>query len=96
MKTQEQHKFSDSEKELLKTFEEFEDVLEQSIKELDPVFLVRYAIKLAKSFHNFYSLNRVFSDDKAIESLRIKIVQKTQSLMKTILSLLDVSYPSIM
>ena len=96
IETHEQHNFTDSEKELLKTFEEFEDVLEQSIKELDPVFLVRYAIKLAKSFHNFYSLNRVFNDNKAIENLRIKIVQKTQNFMKTILNLLSVSHPSVM
>ena len=56
----------------------------------------RYALELARTFHNFYEKCRVISKDKELTSARLALVNATQIVLKNTLDLLNIDAPKKM
>ncbi len=86
----------DAELSLMRKLSEFADVVEIAASDLTPHRLTRYAEDLAATFHQFYTVCRVMSDDPALTSARLYVVDATRSALETVLRLLGVSAPERM
>ena len=65
-------------------------------RDLAPNKLTRYAEDLAATFHQFYTVCRVVSDDEALTAGRLYAVDATRIALATVLGLLGVSAPERM
>ncbi len=82
------------ERELLRLFLYFEEIVEQSGKELKTNILTEYLLDLAKAFNLFYQKYPVLKSKK--ESFRLKLVEKTGEILKEGLNLLGIEAPEKM
>ena len=82
---------------LVKTLEEFEDIVEAVSKNYTPHLLTIYASKLAATFHSFYAKVRVVNeDDNDLTQARLALLNATHITLRNVLSLLGVSAPKKM
>lgn len=81
---------------LIRKLAEFPEVVEQAADMLAPHKLPHYAEDLAASFHQFYTLCRVVSDDAALTAARIALVDATRQTLERVLALVGVSAPERM
>ncbi|MBI4489802.1 MAG: arginine--tRNA ligase [Deltaproteobacteria bacterium] len=79
--------------ELIKRVVQFTEVVEESVKELEPHRLVFYLLELAGEFHRYYNRFRVISDDAALTRARLFLVRSVQRVIRRGLSLLGVEAP---
>ena len=82
------------EKELMKKFLEFEEVLNRTARQLKPNLLCNYAFELATAFSKFYENCKVIGSYE--ESFRLKLVEKTKKILETCLNLLGIEVPEKM
>ena len=87
---------SEPELTLMRKLAEFPEVVERAAAELAPYRLARYAEDLAASFHQFYTLCRVVSEDEALTTARLFAVDATRIVLQRALGLLGVSAPQRM
>ena len=82
---------------LIKTLEEFEDIVEAVSKNYAPHLLTIFASKLASTFHSFYAKVRVVNeDDIPLTQARLALLNATHITLRNVLSLLGVSAPEKM
>ncbi|MEO0185448.1 MAG: arginine--tRNA ligase [candidate division WOR-3 bacterium] len=81
---------------LMKYILRFEELIEDSIKNLEPFMITYYLIDLARFFHHFYQKYRVVSDDKALTRARLYLVNKTAETIKRGMDLIGCSCPGRM
>ncbi len=62
--------------ELIRKMIQFNDVLEESVRELEPHRMVFYLLEFAGEFHRYYNRNRVVSDDIDLSRARLLLVGK--------------------
>ncbi len=86
----------DSEFALVRKVAEFPEIVEVTARKREPHRLTRYAEDLAAAFHQFYTLCRVVSDDAALTSARLALVDATRTVLECVLSLIGVSAPERM
>jgi arginyl-tRNA synthetase len=86
----------DAELGLMRRLAEFGDVVEVASEDLAPHKLTRYAEDLAATFHQFYTLCRVVSEDAETTAARLALVDATRIVLATCLGLLGVSAPERM
>ncbi len=86
----------DAELELMRKLSEFSEVVESAARDLAPHRLTRYAEELAATFHQFYTVCRVMTDDAELTGARLYAVDATRSALETVLALLGVSAPERM
>jgi arginyl-tRNA synthetase len=86
----------DAELALMRRLTEFGEVVEGAARDLAPHRLTRYAEDLAATFHQFYTVCRVMTDDAQLASARLYAVDATRSVLETVLGLLGVSAPESM
>jgi len=86
----------DAELDLARRLSEFEEVVEAAARELTPHKLTRYAEDLAATFHQFYTVCRVMTEDPSLTSARLFAVDATRSALRTVLGLLGVGAPERM
>jgi len=79
--------------ELIKRALQFTDVIEESVRELEPHRLVFYLLELAGEFHRYYNRFRVISDDASLTRARLLLVQSVQKVIRRGLHLLGVDAP---
>ena len=79
--------------ELIKRVIQFAEVIEESVKELEPHRLVFYLLELAGEFHRYYNRFRVISDDPALTKARLLLVRNVQKVIRRGLNLLGVTAP---
>jgi arginyl-tRNA synthetase len=79
--------------DLIKQVVQFTDVLEETIKELEPHRLIFYLLELAGEFHRYYNRFRVISDDVQLTRARLLLVQSVQRVIGRGLQLLGVGAP---
>ncbi|MFQ5902788.1 MAG: arginine--tRNA ligase, partial [Candidatus Binatia bacterium] len=79
--------------ELIKRVVQFNEVLEESVKELEPHRVVFYLLELAGEFHRYYNRFRVISDDVALARARLLLVRNVQKVIRRGLLLLGVEAP---
>ncbi len=81
---------------LLRKLAEFPEVVEMAADRLAPHKLTTYAEDLAASFHQFYTLCRVVSDDAAVTGARLALVDASRIVLAGVLGLLGVGAPQRM
>jgi arginyl-tRNA synthetase len=81
---------------LIRKIAEFPEVVEAAADQLAPHKLPHYAEELAASFHQFYTLCRVVSDDEALTAARLALVDATRLTLERVLALVGVSAPQRM
>jgi len=86
----------EAELSLMRKLDEFADVVEVAARDLAPHKLTRYAEDLAATFHQFYTVCRVVSDDEALSAARLFAVDATRIALAGVLGLLGVSAPERM
>ena len=82
------------EKELMKKFLEFEEVLNRTARQLKPNLLCNYAFELATAFSKFYENCKVIGSYE--ENFRLKLVEKTKKILEICLNLLGIEVPEKM
>ena len=81
------------EMELIRRMIQFNDVLEDSVRELEPHRMVFYLLELAGEFHRYYNRYRVISDDRGLSEARLLLVQNVQKTIRRGLEILGVEAP---
>ncbi|HEX2260928.1 MAG TPA: arginine--tRNA ligase [Candidatus Binatia bacterium] len=81
------------EMELIRKMVQFNDVLEDSVRELEPHRMVFYLLDLAGEFHRYYNRFRVLSDDKGLSEARLLLVENVQKTIRQGLEILGVAAP---
>jgi len=79
--------------ELIRQMIQFNDVLEQSVLELEPHRVVFYLLDLAGEFHRYYNRYRVISDDRDLSRARLLLVENVQKTIRRGLDILGVGAP---
>ncbi len=81
---------------LIRKIAEFPEVVEVAAEMLAPHKLPHYAEDLAATFHQFYTLCRVVTDDAALTGARLALVDATRLTLARALSLVGVGAPERM
>jgi len=79
--------------ELIRQMIQFNDVLEQSVLELEPHRVVFYLLDLAGEFHRYYNRYRVISEDSDLSRARLLLVENVQKTIRRGLDILGVGAP---
>lgn len=87
----------EAEKELLKLFIAYPEVIKEAASSYDPSAIANYSYALAKEYHRFYHEVRILSaDTEAEKSFRLSISQVTAQILKKAMQLLGISMPDRM
>jgi arginyl-tRNA synthetase len=81
---------------LAKTILKYYDILEDSVRNLEPYMITYYLIELSRIFHYFYQQIRVISDDDKLTRARLALIQKVSETIKSGLEIIGVSCPESM
>lgn len=81
---------------LIKKLAELPEVISKAAQFLEPNRMTSYLMELAATFHKFYHEHRVVSDDKALTSARLRLVEATKIVLANALRLLNISAPEKM
>ncbi len=81
------------EMELIKRVVQFNEVVEESVKELEPHRVVFYLLELAGEFHRYYNRFRVISNDVRLTRARLLLMRNVQKVIRKGLLLLGVEAP---
>jgi len=79
--------------ELVRRMIQFNDVMEESVRELEPHRLVFYLLELAGEFHRYYNRHRVVSDDQELSRARLLLLENVQKTIRRGLEILGMSAP---
>lgn len=79
--------------ELIRAMIQFNDVLEESVRELEPHRLVFYLLDLAGQFHRYYNRTRVISEDSDLSRARLLLIENVQKTVRRGLDVLGVDAP---
>jgi arginyl-tRNA synthetase len=82
--------------ELIRRMIQFNDVLEESVRDLEPHRMVFYLLELAGEFHRYYNRHRVITDDRELSRARLLLVVTAQKTIRRGLEILGVSAPARM
>lgn len=72
------------------------EIIEDTVRSLEPYFLTYYLIDLARDFHYFYDRHRVVSDDPGLTRARLYLVRRTADALKRGCELIGISCPDKM
>jgi arginyl-tRNA synthetase len=79
--------------ELIRKMIQLNDVLEDSVRELEPHRVVFYLLDLAGEFHRYYNRHRVISEDSGLSRARLLLVANVQKTIRRGLGILGVDAP---
>ena len=79
--------------ELVRKVIQFNDVLEESVRELEPHRVVFYLLDLAGEFHRYYNRTRVISEDIDSSRARLLLIENVQKTVRRGLEILGVDAP---
>jgi arginyl-tRNA synthetase len=82
--------------ELIKRVIQFNEMVEESVGELEPHRIVFYLLELAGEFHRYYNRVRVISDDAEMTRARLFLARNVQKIIYRGLCLLGIDAPSKM
>jgi len=81
---------------LIKKLAALPEVISKSAQFLEPNRMTSYLMELAATFHKFYHEHRVVSDDQALTSARLRLVEATKIVLANALRLLNITAPEKM
>ena len=79
--------------ELVRKMIQFNDVLEESTRELEPHRIIFYLLDLAGEFHRYYNRHRVISDDDGLTRARLLLAENVQKTIRQGLEIVGVTAP---
>jgi arginyl-tRNA synthetase len=79
--------------ELVRKVIQFNEVLEESVRELEPHRIVFYLLELAGDFHRYYNKNRVLTDNMDLTQSRLLLTQLVQNTLRRGLHILGIEAP---
>jgi arginyl-tRNA synthetase len=79
--------------ELIRRMIQFNDVLEESVRDLEPHRMIFYLLELAGEFHRYYNRQRVISEDRELSQARLLLVVNAQKTLRRGLDILGVEAP---
>jgi arginyl-tRNA synthetase len=79
--------------ELVRQMLEFNDVLAESVRELEPHRVVFYLMEFAGEFHRYYNRHRVVSEDTELSRARLLLLENVQKTIRRGLDILGVAAP---
>ncbi|MGH7886534.1 MAG: arginine--tRNA ligase, partial [Candidatus Binatia bacterium] len=79
--------------ELVRQMIQFSDVVEESVRDLEPHRLVFYLLELAGEFHRYYNRHRVVSQDTELSRARLLLLENVQKTIRQGLEILGVDAP---
>jgi arginyl-tRNA synthetase len=79
--------------ELIRRMIQFNDILEESVRELEPHRIIFFLLDLAGEFHRYYNRIRILSEDRDLTRARMLLVQTVQTTIRRGLSILGVDAP---
>ena len=82
--------------QLLKKLIQFPEIVEDTVGDYQIHRLSRFALELARIFHNFYEKHRVITSDKQLTRVRLNLVFGTRIILKNILDLMGITAPDKM
>ncbi len=77
-------------KQLIKTLDEFQSIVEKMATDLKPSALCNYLIKLAQGFNSYYAKHKIIQEDKKTQADRIALIQAVAHVLKVGLELLGI------
>ncbi|MFH1392831.1 MAG: arginine--tRNA ligase [Patescibacteria group bacterium] len=81
---------------LIRKLIEFPEILEKIAANYEVHHLPRYAMELARGFHNFYEKHRVINEDKNLTAARLSLSTATKIVLANTLNLLGIKAPDKM
>lgn len=91
------YEFNETEKDLLKTINDFEEVLQKSAEELSPALIANYVYDLVKQFNSFYQNYSILNaDTEPQKQIRLHIAQQVAVKIEKSLQLLGIQTPQRM
>ncbi len=81
---------------LLKKLSDLPGEIGAAAKALEPARLTRYIMELAAEFHTFYTACRVRVEDADLMNARLKLVDSTRIVLKSVLTMLKITAPEKM
>ncbi len=81
---------------LAKNILKFPEILEDTVRNLEPYHITYYLIELARTFHHFYQKHRVVSTETNLTHARLLLIKTTAETIKSGLEILGVSCPERM
>lgn len=89
--------FNEIEKNLLKTLNEYNDVLHKAGQELNPSYVANYVYELVKMFNSFYQNNSILGADNELQKqARLHLSQRVATTIENALELLGIQTPERM
>jgi arginyl-tRNA synthetase len=82
--------------ELVRRMIQFNEVLEESVRELEPHRMVFYLLEFAGEFHRYYNRHRVVSEDRELSRARLLLLENVQKIIRRGLEILGVAAPDKM
>jgi arginyl-tRNA synthetase len=79
--------------ELIRRMAQFNDVLEESVRELEPHRMVFFLLDLAGEFHRYYNRTRILSEDRELTRARMLLAHMVQLTIRRGLTLLGIDAP---
>jgi arginyl-tRNA synthetase len=79
--------------ELIRRMIQFNDVLEEAVRDLEPHRMIFYLLELAGDFHRYYNRHRIISDDRGLSHARLLLVVNAQKTIRRGLEILGVDAP---
>jgi arginyl-tRNA synthetase len=79
--------------DLIRQMIQFNDVLEDSVRELEPHRLVFYLQELAGEFHRYYNRHRVITEDVELTRARLLLIENVQRTLRRGLEILGIDAP---
>ena len=79
--------------ELIRRMAQFNDVLEESVRELEPHRTVFFLLDLAGEFHRYYNRTRILSEDRELTRARMLLAHMVQLTIRRGLTLLGIDAP---
>ncbi|HZY09696.1 MAG TPA: DALR anticodon-binding domain-containing protein, partial [Bacteroidota bacterium] len=81
---------------LLKLLSRFRDEVESCVKSFEPHRLAEYLHNVAGSFHQFYHVQRVVTEDQSLTLARIGLCLATKTILANGFSILGITAPEKM
>ncbi|TFG92699.1 MAG: arginine--tRNA ligase [Candidatus Atribacteria bacterium] len=86
----------EEELELIKKLSSFKEVVKKSALTCKPHLLTTYLYDLASSFHKYYTVHRVITEDTGLTKARLTLIDCTRIVLLSALKILGISTPESM
>ena len=81
---------------LIKTLDQFTEIIEISALTFAPHLLTEYAMNVARSFHAYYDKHRILTDDEPLSRARLALLEAIQLVLRQSLVILGMETPEEM